>query len=390
LTLFSGSGDWIEVARLLERARQLLFADEATLLLLDNTDTALVPVASSGLESPVHARFRVPVGAGFAGRIAATGQPLALSDVNEQTVLNPVLQRSGMRSLLGVPVPGRPRPLGVLHVGALTPRLFTDADIRPLEQIAAELAIEVRRRRATEEHIAALALQRSLLPTMAARIEGLDIAARYIPAEGDLGGDWYDVFRLPGDRIGIVMGDVAGHGLAAAVVMGRLRSALRAYALEHPDPAEVLRLLDIKISYFEAGAVATVLYAVAEPPFADFAFSSAGHLPPFVVQPGSAPQVADVAPDPPLGVPGPWIRHTTTVNLPLGATLCLFTDGLIERRPTPDVADADQFSAGLERLHSALRPGDTNAACTALVADLIGDDVTEDDVAILLVRRPKP
>jgi phosphoserine phosphatase RsbU/P len=390
LTLFSGSGDWIEVTRLLERARQLLLADEATLLLLDNTDTALVPVASSGLETPVQARFRVPIGAGFAGRIAATGQPLALSEVNDETVLNPVLQRSGMRTLLGVPVPGRPRPLGVLHVGSLTPRLFTDADIRPLEQVAAQLAIEVRRRRATEEHIAALALQRSLLPTTAPRIEGLDIAARYIPAEGDLGGDWYDVFRLPDDRIGIVMGDVAGHGLAAAVVMGRLRSALRAYALEHSDPAEVLRLLDIKISYFEAGAVATVLYAVAEPPFTQFAFSSAGHLPPFFVRPGSPPQAADVVPDPPLGVPGPWVRHTTTVQLPVEATLCLFTDGLIERRPTADAADADQFSGGLDRLHGALRPGDANAACTALLADLIGDDVTEDDVAVLLVRRPLP
>jgi stage II sporulation SpoE-like protein len=111
------------------------------------------------------------------------------------------------------------------------------------------LASIIQSRLRVERHTAALVLKRSLLPTLVSRREGLDIPARYIPAEGDLGGDWYDVLDLRGERVGILMGDVVGHGLEAAVVMGRLRTALRAYALEHDDPAEVLSRLDTKISY---------------------------------------------------------------------------------------------------------------------------------------------
>jgi serine phosphatase RsbU (regulator of sigma subunit) len=205
-----------------------------------------------------------------------------------------------------------------------------------------------------------------------------------------VGGDWYDVFRLPDDRVGIVMGDVAGHGLAAAVVMGRLRSALRAYALEHSDPAEVLRLLDMKISYFEAGAVATVLYAVAEPPYDEFAFCSAGHLPPHIVTPDGVARPADVAPDPPLGVgrlTGSWSRRATRVELPVGASLCLFTDGLVERRPAAGQVDADQIDEGLGRLLTALQPGSADEACTTILGQLVGEKITEDDIAVLVVRR---
>lgn len=384
------AGGWTEVTRLLDRARSALRADEAALLLMDTMGAALVPVAVSGLDSPAHSGFRVPVGAGFAGRVAATGGPLILTDVSPETVLNPAIHRRGIRSLLGVPVPGRPRVLGVVHVGSITPREFTVDDVSLLESLADQLAVEVLRRRANEEHIAALALQRSLLPDVTPDIEGLDIAARYVPADGDLGGDWYDVFQLPDDRVGIVMGDVAGHGLVAAVVMGRLRSALRAYALEHSDPAEVLRLLDMKISHFEAGAIATVLYAVAEPPYDHFVISSAGHLAPVLVTAEGSAQATDVAPDPPVGVrfsTDVRSRHTTTVKLPVGASLCLFTDGLVERRPARGDLDADQIGDGLRRLLHLARPGNADTACTTVLTELVGEDVTEDDIAILIVRR---
>jgi serine phosphatase RsbU (regulator of sigma subunit) len=300
------------------------------------------------------------------------------------------LHRAGIKSLLGVPVSGPVGLLGVVHVGSATPRVFTEQDTEQLESIAAQLAVQVLRRRASEEHIAALALQRSLLPT-APRVEGLDVAARYVPADGDLGGDWYDVFRLPGERVGIVMGDVAGHGLPAAVIMGRLRSALRAYALEHEDPADVLRLLDMKISYFEDGAVATVVYAVAEPPYDRFVVSSAGHLPPYLVTADGAVRATDVLPDPPLGVRSSsddsLPRHAVTVEVPRGASLCLFTDGLVERRPTAGELKTDQLGNGLNRLMSALRPGDAEDACDAILDALVGDVITEDDIALLVLRR---
>ena len=387
LTALSGlTGGWHEVTELLERARRQLGADEASLLLLDASGTMLVPVVALGLDRPGHSGFRVPVGSGFAGRVAASARPVSLTEVRPETVLNPALHRAGIKSLLGVPVSGPTGPLGVTHVGSVTGRVFTEQDAAHLENLATELAVEVLRRRASEEHIAALALQRSLLPT-APRVDGLDIAARYVPADGDLGGDWYDVFRLPGERIGIVMGDVAGHGLGAAVIMGRLRSALRAYALEHANPAHVLALLDMKISYFEAGAVATVLYAVAEPPYDCFMVSSAGHLPPYLVSAAGDAWVADVSPDPPLGVRSasedPWSRQAVAVTVPTGASLCLFTDGLVERRPVR--GDVDQLD-GLNRLIAALRPGDAEAACDALLNELVGDDITGDDIAVLVLR----
>ncbi len=389
-TALSGlSGGWDDVTELLEQARHCAEADEASLLLLDNLGTTLVPVAAVGLDRTERSGFRVPVGAGFAGRVAATGGPVILTEVKPETVLNPAIHRAGIKSLLGVPVSGPAGMLGVLHVGSITERAFTENDTIQLEQLARELATEVLRRRASEEHIAALALQRSLLPT-APVVEGLDVAARYVPADGDLGGDWYDLFRLPGERIGIVMGDVAGHGLPAAVIMGRLRSALRAYALEHEDPAHVLRLLDMKISYFEAGAVATVLYAVAEPPYTHLLVSSAGHLPPYLVTADGSAGPTDVPPDPPLGVRSasddPLARHVVTVQLPAGASLCLFTDGLVERRPLGDDVEADQLDDGMSRLARALRPGDAEAACDAVLNELVGDDITEDDIALLVLR----
>ena len=135
--------------------------------------------------------------------------------------------------------------------------------------------------------MAALALQRSLLPGAPPLIDGLEIAVRYLPADGDLGGDWYDIFQLPSGKVGVVMGDVEGHGLRSAVVMGRMRSALRAYALDYDDPAEVLQRLDRKISHFEPGLTATVAYAVAEAPFKTITVSSAGHPLPLLAQPGA-------------------------------------------------------------------------------------------------------
>jgi serine phosphatase RsbU (regulator of sigma subunit) len=384
------AGGWGEVTELLEQARSGAGADEAALLLLDTSGTMLSPVAALGLDRPAHAGFRVPVGAGFAGRVAATGRPVMLAEVLPGSVLNPALHRAGIKSLLGVPVSGPTGLLGVVHIGSVTPRVFTAQETAQLEILADQLAVQVLRRRASEEHIAALALQRSLLPT-APRVAGLDVAARYVPADGDLGGDWYDVFRLPGERIGIVMGDVAGHGLPAAVVMGRLRSALRAYALEHENPAEVLRLLDMKISYFEDGAVATVLYAVAEPPYHSFDISSAGHLPPYLVSADGEVSASDVPPDPPLGVRSltddSWSRHAVTVQLPAGASLCLFTDGLVERRPTAADVGADQLGQGLSRLMGALRPGDAEKACDVILDELVGDVITEDDIALLVLRR---
>ena len=137
------------------------------------------------------------------------------------------------------------------------------------------------------EAAAAGLLERSLLPVRAAPVRGLQLAARYVPAENRaIGGDWYDAFVLPDGALWVVTGDVAGHGLHAAVVMGRVKSALRAYALLGEGPAHVLELTDRKVEHFEFGAMVTIVCARAHPPFADWTICSAGHLPPVVAAPG--------------------------------------------------------------------------------------------------------
>ena len=376
-----------EVERLLEEIRRLMNADEATLLILDPGRTMLENVASRGLDRTPRATARVPVGRGFAGRVALTRAPVMLEDLEASEVLNPVLREHGVRSLLGVPVIAHDRLIGVLHVGTVTPRAFSATDVSDLEGAANHLSEALQLHLPGEQHSAALVLQRSLVPTAPIAVPGLDMAGRYVPAEGDLGGDWYDVFQLPSGAVGLVMGDVVGHGLHAAVVMGRLRSSLRAYALETTDPADVLSRLDRKICHFERGALATVLYGVTEPPFDRVTFSCAGHLPPLIT---AADHVAEPVPLPAdvmLGVDPGLPRRSTTVPLAVGGSLCLFTDGLVERREVVDT-DAPTQLARMTTLHASFTGIDSaETACTRILHDTIGDEVAEDDIALLVVRR---
>ena len=148
---------------------------------------------------------------------------------------------------------------------------------------------------AQADRLAATALQRSLVPTALPAVAGAEMAARYIPGSGGVGGDWYDVFTLPTGELCVVIGDVAGSGLPAAVIMGRMRSALRAYALETRDPAEVLDRLDRKMQHFEPDAMATVLYAVIDPGLDRMDICLAGHFPPVIAYPGQPAELASVA-----------------------------------------------------------------------------------------------
>jgi phosphoserine phosphatase RsbU/P len=375
----------------LDRIRTLLHADTAVVLLLDVNSRYLVTAAARGLDETERQRVHVPVGQGFAGRIAAERRPVIIDSVTPDTVVNPVLMRSNLQAILGVPLEANGKLLGVLHVGSLSPREFSPDDVQLLEQVVAPLSLAIVARLSAEDRAAAQALQRSLLPSDLPRIGGLHFAARYVPGEGSVSGDWYDVFTLPGGRVGIVMGDVAGHGLRASVVMGRLRSALRAYALEHDDPAYVLHRLDVKIHHFEAGAMATALYAVTEPPFDRIRVSSAGHLPPMQVGPDGQGYLTDVPPDLPLGVDPAAVRRSTTLRLPLGSSLALFTDGLVERRvPDSDAREVDPIDHGLAELARFLRPGNPEAACTRVMDHLLAAHAPDDDVALLVMARTGP
>ena len=367
------------LAEILDRAKDILQGDTAAVLLLDEASGQLIATAARGLEEEVQQNVRIPLGGGFAGRVAAGKQPVILDHVDHTNVLNPILTQKGIRSLLGVPLLASGNVIGVLHVGSLTPRQFTAEDADLLQLAADRAAAAVVSLTSREDRAAAAALQRSLVPPTPPSVPGVDLACRYVPGQGNVGGDWHDVFTLPAGQLCAVIGDVAGAGLPAAVIMGRMRSTLHAYAMETADPAEILARLDAKMQHFEPGAMATVLVAVFHPGLETVSLSAAGHLPPVVIWPGQRAAIADVPPDLMIGVAAARRRHTTTLPNPPGTILCLYTDGLVERRNR-------SLDDGLARLCAAVTPGPADAACTAAMAAMISG-APGDDIALLVLRR---
>jgi sigma-B regulation protein RsbU (phosphoserine phosphatase) len=366
---------------LLDIVRAALDADTAAVLIREPGSEELVAREACGLEEEVRQGVRVPLGAGFAGRIAAQGRPVMLTRVDASTVTNPILWQKGIRAMLGVPLVHRGQVLGVLHVGRLHEEPFGPTDSDVLLGAADRLAEVLEVRRLTDEAAAAAMLERGLLPARLPRVPGVEFAARYVPAESlAIGGDWYDAFIAPSGDLWLVTGDVAGHGLNAAVVMGRVKSALRAYALLGDDPARVLELTDRKVQHFEMGSMVTVVCAVAKPPYDRVRICSAGHLPPALAAPGRGAELLDLPLGPPMGVLPDVPRDYRTVALPAGALLLLYTDGLVERR-------ADTIDRGLQQLCSVLHAEDAESVCRTVMQRLVGNMVVRDDIAVLAVRR---
>ena len=364
---------------LVDRAKKALDADTAAILLLDKPSGQLIASAASGLEEEVQQGVRVPLGRGFAGRIAQEDQIVVLDTVDRTNVVNPLLLARGIRSMMGAPLRAGGAVIGVIHVGALTPRDFTGHDKDLLQLAADRAALAVQALDSQLDRAAAVALQRSLVPAALPQIGGLQLASRYVPGSGVVGGDWYDVFSLPAGPVCAVIGDVAGSGIRAAAIMGRIRSALRAYALETCDPAEILERLDRKVQHFEPDALATVLCAVISPDSGLVQLSCAGHLPPVLACPGQPARPADVATDLLIGVPGGKPRRSTVLELPPGATLCLYTDGLVERR-------GQVIDDGIDALCAAITTTEPEAACASLMAALAPRSSHIDDMALLLLR----
>jgi len=371
------------LTELLERTRAIFQADTAAVLRLDYGSGHLVAAAASGLEEEVRQGVRIPVGRGFAGRIAAEHQPVILDRVDHSTVLNPILLAKGIRTLMGVPLIAGGKVIGVLHVGSLTQRQFTAEDLELLQMAADRAASALGSIMARDDRTAAEALQRSLLPSALPAALSAEMAVRYVPGKGKVGGDWYDVFTLPSGQLCVVIGDVTGSGLAAAVIMGRMRSALRAYALETTDPEDVLARLDRKMQHFEPGALATVLYAVFDPGLDRVHMCSAGHLPPVIVSPGRAAELAEIPSGLLIGASPRARRQVATLEITPGAALCFYTDGLIERR-------GRLIDEGLGQLCKLVTAGPPEAVCAAVMAALVGSETAADDIALLMLRcRPE-
>lgn len=369
------------LAELLDRTRELLAVDTATILLLDDAGTDVVATASSGLEEEVRLAVRVPIGQGFAGRIAAEARPVTLDRVDAGAMLSQAALDKHLRSMVGVPMLSPDRVIGVLHVGSIAPRTFTADDVETLRLVADRASLAAQARMSQLDRAAALALQRSLLPARPPAVDGLDVAARYIPGtRAGVGGDWYDLFRLPSGHVGVVIGDVAGSGLRAAVVMGRIRSALRAYALETTDPADVLTRLDRKVQIFEPDAMATAAYAVIDRDRSAMTLSTAGHLPPVMIAESGAARSLRVSVDLPLGGHPAATRRATTHPFEPGSALLLYTDGLVERR-------GQLLADGIRALADSAIAGTADALCARVADRLLPGSGPTDDVAILAVRR---
>ena len=312
----------------------------------------------------------IAFGDGFAGRAVLTREPVFAQRPNPADLHDPGLRELEIDSLLAVPFLARGAVIGVLEVCASPPHRFTADDLGMLRLAAERVALAISHARVYErEHQIAVTLQRSLLPGRLPDLPGLKVAARYRPAaaEAEVGGDWYDVIPIPGGGAGLVMGDVAGKGLAAASMVGRLRSALRAYALEGHDPCMVVQQLN-RLVWTEAAdsQMVTLLYVVVDPNEGVARWVNAGHPPPLVVGGNGRPQFLEGGTSVPLGVmPFPNYQEMSTALGP-GSTLVLYTDGLVEV-PGAHIDD------GMARLAEQVReaPEEPKALCDHLLATLV-------------------
>lgn len=234
------------------------------------------------------------------------------------------------------------------------------------------------------EHQAALTLQSSLLPASVPTLDGIDVQVRYRPsgARTGVGGDWFDVIELPNEEVGFVIGDVMGHGLAAAAFMGQLRVALRAFATEGHAPSRVLERADQMLPTISGERIATAIYAIVEPG-GRLRYANAGHPPPLVAQNGRSASYLSGGLSAPIGVGLPaGSRGESAVRLEPGATLLMYTDGLIERRDR----HLDEGLAELQALVSkpALNVGELCDAALTLALETS----PEDDICLLGVQLP--
>ncbi|MFF9362149.1 SpoIIE family protein phosphatase [Streptomyces griseoluteus] len=309
-----------------------------------------------------------------------------------------------VQSTLAVPMVAHDTVVGIVQFARTKgSEPFGDRDRDLAVELAARAAVCIDNARLyRREHERALILQRSLLPPGDPEASGLDIACRYLPgnAATEVGGDWFDVIELPGHRTALVVGDVMGRGLRAAVAMGELRTAVRTLALLDLEPAEVLSALDeIARGLGTPGGVqqatraarqprdadlcevylATCVYAVYDSVTRRCTFANAGHLPPVLVEPGEAALMLDVPPGMPLGVGGEPFEEVE-VELPEGALLALYTDGLVESRDHP-------LDEGLQAFVQALTdPSRPLEDVCDHVLNSLHTRHGEDDIALLMAR----
>jgi PAS domain S-box-containing protein len=295
---------------------------------------------------------------------------------------------AGTASALAVPLLAGQHPLGVLLLGCgeCRPR-FAATDAAVVEELVRRLAAGLANVEAfAREHTVAETLQHALLPNAPFPVVGLDFAVRYLPASDGVhvGGDWYDTFPLDHRRVGLAIGDVAGHSIDSAAIMGQVRSLLHGYAIDNPSPPDVLRRTNAAMCQMLPDALATVWYAALDPSTGDLAYANAGHPPPLISSGLGHAEYLDAAPATMLGVSPITTFTDSYCRLPPGARLLLYTDGLIEGRHRI-------ITDGLAALATAVqqcRGRTAEEVCQSAQTSMLGSDPRADDVCILAISLP--
>ncbi|MFG3297052.1 SpoIIE family protein phosphatase [Streptomyces sp. NPDC048179] len=289
----------------------------------------------------------------------------------------------GMHSLITVPLYSRRTLLGAVGLWrAENPSPFAEAELSDAEEIAAKAAVSIDNALSyAREHDTALTLQRSLLPRSFNPPGGIEIAHRYLPASdaNEVGGDWYDVAGMTPDKAALAIGDVMGHGIPAAAVMGQMRSTLRALVRLDLPPDQLLHHLDQTMQDLDGPILATCLYGVCDAAASRCRLARAGHPPPALITPDGTARLIDLPSGAPLGIGG--ISYTTTeISLAPGTVLVLYTDGLVEAREH----DLDERLAELTHLLAGAHPSLDELADTLI--DRLAPTPAQDDIALLIAR----
>ncbi len=301
------------------------------------------------------------------------------------------LQHTDEMAWVGLPLITSGEPIGALQFSFTRPRQITDEDRVFLEALAGQCALALERAMLYErEHTTAETLQRSLLPDQLPEVPGVALKARYRPVtqvgrDGiEVGGDWYDAFRLPDGKLAVAAGDVMGKGLTAAAGMGRVRNALRALALTDPRPAAVLAGLDRLFIATELDEqVTTVCYLVVDPETGEGVIGNAGHLPPLLLGPGQQPLLYQTEEGTPLGWASP--RQQYPFSVAPGNTAVLYSDGLVENRQRGLHVGLDELVAVAAEAPAEI-VADPDQLIDYLVDKMVKDYEQDDDVTVLVLQ----
>ncbi|WP_328979083.1 SpoIIE family protein phosphatase [Streptomyces canus] len=322
-----------------------------------------------------------------------TGEPVLVPRISEQMghAIASQFEKRDIRplitgrSMLVVPLKARNVVLGFMILLRHPERVeFNDMDRVTGAELAARAGLVLDNARMyTFQESVAETLQDSMLPHIPPRMAGCDIATRYLPGTllGRVGGDWFDSVKLPGARTALVVGDVMGHGLNSAAMMGQLRTAVQTMAALDLPPAQLLRNLDDLAQRLGDTYLATCLYAVYDPIASELHIANAGHIPPVIVRAGDGrSELLDLPTGAPIGVGGvPF--EAVRVRVAPGDRLLMCTDGLVEVR-------GEDIGVGLATLtESAAHPAASmDDACDAIIRALNTRGGRKDDVALLMAR----